>query len=106
MEMKLYRIEKDAENGVWYDRNGNFCLADESLAFLPMPSEPSVYKGIYKSSCASVEELLYWLPEHVQERLKAMGYKLVEYESDDYFSRDHGEVCFNKLTAKRRVLGQ
>ena len=103
--MKVYRIEKDEENGIWYNKNCEFELADYGLNHLPMPKEENVYKGIYRSSCPTVDDLLYWIPKDVQERLKAKGYKLVEYETEDYFEREHKEICFNKTNyIYRKVL--
>jgi len=100
--MKVYRIEKDKENGVWYNKKSEFCVVDEGLMHLPMPAENEVYKGIYRSSCPTVEDLLYWIPKDVQQRLKQRGYKLVEYETHDYFERPHNEICFNKTNFEYR----
>ena len=101
--MIVYRIELNKDDGIWYDKNQNFKLADYGLNHIPMPKENEIYKTIYKSSCASIENLLYWIPKDIQDRLKQKGYKLVEYETKDYFEREHGEVCFNKTNYIYRI---
>ena len=94
--MKLYRIEQNEKDGIFYTRNQEYKLADPGLTHIPMPYEPNIYKQIYSSSCSTIKDLLYWIPKIVQEILKSRGYKLVVYESNDYFEREHGEFCFNK----------
>ena len=98
---KLFRLEIDAENGCWYNKNGEYHCSEPSLISHDMPSEPNVYKGIYKSACATLEDLFWWVDKELAKKNK---YVLAEYESEDYFEREHGEICFNKLTAKRRVI--
>lgn len=105
--MKVYRYEipNDADNGVFYNKHCDYELADAGLNHIPMPKEDNIYKGIYKSSCPSIADLLYWIPKDVQKRLKEKGYKLVEYETKDFFERPNNEICFNKTNyIYRRVL--
>lgn len=99
--MKLYRIEKNAVDGCWYNKNGKYHCSDPILIAHEMPSEPNIYKGIYKSACATLEDLFWWVSKELAKR---NGYILAEYESEDYFYREHGEICFNKLTATRKEL--
>lgn len=94
--MKIYRFEQDEHNGCWYNKDAKFHCSDKDLIKHPMPSEPDVYKGIYSSGCHTLKELLWWIPPLVAKRLVALGCKFVIYESEDYFEREHGEVCFNK----------
>lgn len=101
----LFRFEQDEHNGCWYNNDSKYHCSDPDLKKHPMPSEPDIYKGIYSSACGTLEELLWWIPPEVAKRLVAQGCKFVKYTSDDYFERDHGEICFNKLTfIKREVL--
>jgi len=102
--MTLYRIELDEQNGLWYDKNAHFFCKDKDLIKLPMPEEKSIYKGVYKSACANLQDILYWIPLKAQKRLKKAGYKLVKYETNDYFYREHGEVCFNKTNYISRII--
>ena len=102
---KLFRFEKDQKNGCWYNENAQYHCTDTDLRNHPMPSEPQIYKGIYSSSCETLEELLWRIPKNVAKRLVEKGYVFAVYESDDYFSREHGEICFNKQTAiSRKVI--
>lgn len=99
--MTLYRIEKNENDGCWYNGNQQFSCEDETLIKHPMPSEPNIYRGIYKSACATMEDLFWWVSKEVAVK---NGYVLAKYESNDYFFREHGEICFNKLKAKRTVM--
>ena len=103
---KLFRFEQDAENGCWYNKSSNYHCTDPDLKQHPMPEEPDVYKGIYSSACGTLEELLWWIPKAVAKRLVAQGCVFVVYESEDYFSREHGEICFNKTTVISRTVIQ
>lgn len=103
--MKIYRFEKDENNGCWYNSKSQFHCWDKDLIKHPMPSEPDIYKGVYSSGCHTLEELLWWIPKKVAKRLVALGCVFTEYESEDYFEREHGEVCFNKTNyISRRVI--
>lgn len=99
--MKLYRIEKNAEDGCWYNRNGEYSCEEPVLINHPMPREPHIYKNIYKSACSTLKDLFWWVKKEIAIR---NGYVLAVYETDDYFYREHGEICFNKLTAIRTEL--
>ena len=94
--MKIYRFEQDENNGCWYDKNANFHCFDRDLIKHPMPQEDHIYKGVYSSGCHTLEELLWWIPPVVAKRLINQGCVFAVYESEDYFEREHGEVCFNK----------
>lgn len=102
--MKIYRFEKDKENGCWYDKNARFHCWDKDLIKHPMPSEPNIYKNTYSSGCHTLEELLWWIPKKVAKRLVSKGCVFAVYESEDYFEREHGEVCFNKKTYTSREV--
>lgn len=99
--MILYRIEIDAENGCWYNKNSKYHCSNPLLIEHDMPSEPEIYKGIYKSACATMEDLFWWISKEIAIK---NNYVLAKYETEDYFVREHGEICFNKLTAKRTEL--
>ena len=94
--MLIYRFEQDKDNGCWYNKDAKFHCSDPDLIKHPMPKEDHIYKGKYSSGCHTLEELLWWIPAEVAKRLVAKGCKFTLYESNDYFEREHGEVCFNK----------
>ena len=93
----VYRFEhSDPTKGAWYNKNGNYCCTHPVLKQLDMPYEPDVYQGIYRSACKNSEDLSYWIPEKVAEEMLEQGYVASKYLTDDYFERNHGEICFNK----------
>ena len=101
----VYRFEHtDPKRGAWYNKDGEFCCSHPVLKQLAMPSEPDVYKGIYRSGCVNGKDLTYWIPKEVAEEMLADGYITTKYLTDDYFEREHGEVCFNKTNYLKKEI--
>ena len=101
----VYRFEHtDPTKGIWYNVNGNFCCTHPVLKKLDMPYEPDVYQGIYKSSCKNAADMVYWVPREVAEDMLSQGYIATKYLTDDYFERDHGEICFNKTNYIKKEI--
>ena len=105
--MKVYRIEKNKNDGVWYDKNQKYICENDILKTFPMPKQDNVYLSIYKSAGRSLDILLSFIPKEVQVELKKKGYVLAEYDTDDYFVKYYNgveEICFNKTNYKERKV--
>lgn len=101
----IYRFEHpDPKRGLWYNASAVFACSNKTLKQMDMPYEPDVYKGIYKSACDNPKDLTYWVSEETAKELIQDGFQCVKYLSDDYFMRDHGEICFNKTNYYKKEI--
>lgn len=105
-KLRLYRFDhEDSSKWIWYNSEWKYnCVTDE-LKSHPMPYEPEVYKWIYRSSVKNGKDMAFWVTREVAEKMLKNWFVFCRYLSDDYFYRDHGEICFNKTNYyKREVL--
>ena len=101
----VYRFEHtDPTKGAWYNKNGVYCCSHPVLKQLDMPYEPDIYKGIYRSACENGKDLTYWIPKEAAIDMINNGYQAAKYLTNDYFLRDHGEICFNKTNYLKKEV--
>ena len=104
-KIRLYRIENtDSSKWVWYNPEWKFDCTVKELECHPMPYEPDVYKWIYKSSVRTSKDLTYRVPKKVAQKLIKDWFIFCRYLSDDYFFREHGEICFNKTNYYKKEI--
>lgn len=114
--MKIYRIENDAEKGVFhgmgYQSTQIFCDSglsrDYQAKFHPAPWQDSKLKeGLkgrdmddYHFGFSSIDQLLTWFPnEEVREMLNENSFFVSVYESED-FVKGNSQSCFILKSAK------
>ena len=103
---KFYRVENpNTQDGLWYDKNGNFTGLIHEVEFnklqnhhLKMPFN-EVNLG-YLCATEDLESLKFWFNDNDLEILKPYGYFITEYESDDY-KKEGNHFLINKETSKR-----
>lgn len=91
---EFYRIGHiETKQGLWYDSNGNFTgLIHNEFSFcknkdLQMPYDEKIVG--YLSATETLEDLYHWFTKEDIERLKAFGFRIMKYLSNDYFFKDN-----------------
>lgn len=96
METKtFYRVANtQTQQGLWYDFNGNFTgLIHTKYNFctnnqLPMPFDENIVGWL--SATDNLNDLYHWFTEEDITNLYPFGYRILEYEADDYkFYNNH-----------------
>lgn len=109
---KLFRLERDSGNGMWYNTNGEFegsireICPDSKNAYLPMEySELYSADGeVWNSACDNFEALLAWFPGTDIERLVAAGFKLYQYEVTKWVPLEFDEIIFSQSSVISKQL--
>lgn len=104
MEPKLfYRVSnKDTQQGLWYDFNGNFTgLIHDKFNFctnnkLLMPYDPTIVGWL--SATETLDELFNWFTKKDIQKLQNYGYTISLYESTEYkIHNNHWVINKNNL---------
>lgn len=106
MERKLfYRVENpDTVDGLWYNKDGTYTgrihteeFSQLRLCELPMPYDEEILGWV--SVTDSLETLKVWFNDEDMAILRPKGFKVTEYESDEYRSVD-GHWVMKQNSAK------
>ncbi len=110
MTKLFYRIGTDTNEGLWYDKNGNFTgLIHSKFDFctnskLEMPFDPEIVG--YISVADSLEHLYQWFTKQDILKLQEHGFSILEYKSFEWkfyqpfqhnVINQHTSILTNKL---------
>lgn len=99
----IYRIEhKDTGNGMWYNMDGTYNgfiknLTEGKSKDVPMGKHQKcpVEHGKWHSGVKSLGQLLEWFSEKDIDELFASGYKLFEFQCEEYYEAEN-EIYFTR----------
>lgn len=99
----IFRIENQQSNqGLWYDKNGNYSpfinsLPNAKCKDLPMDFDPTYQDGglQWLSGCSDMQQLRSWFSEQDLIYLSNAGYNLYRFEVSD-FRQVPGHVIFTR----------
>ena len=88
----LYRLEStNANNGLWYDANGNYCWGIGKIDGCETKGLPMGYDERYRadgrmwhSSCSRKEDLMHWYSLEDAKELIANGFVFKRYLATEY----------------------
>ena len=88
----LYRLEStNANNGLWYDANGNYCWGIGKIDGCKTKDLPMGYDERYRadgrmwhSSCSMKEDLMHWYSLEDAKELIANGFVFKRYLATEY----------------------
>lgn len=106
---RFYRVaNREADEGLWYDKEGNFTgLIHNEYDFcknsnLEMPFDKDV-RG-WLSTADSMDELFKWFPIEDIIRLQDYGYAVVVYEATDYRKYENHWLIDQKTSKKEYTI--